>query len=330
MLMHIPDSDAPELTEILRDVIDCLQRDFPDILRDYISRLPSSENEQEFRSNLDDIRSIAIDWSRNGEQFGDWAGVRCKCVFCGDFFASKTGIETHLRGFGTGCPVMRAILHFERIKYAKSTGRKKDEEQSHHRRKENGSNLVLTDQYARPEPIGGAGLRRDKLAMRFAEVRLRELGFVMETLKVPGGKKVTSWSQEGEGFFLLADPRPEKRIVVRVWSDKEEGRYLMPKMKRAPSPLGEFHIQDRFKHGVREGLMRKVEVAIGKESGALAAYYAPVVIPDGDKVFDAESVSDAELLEVSKHMSRKKLLIRYGLTPREATRRIEAALNAAE
>lgn len=269
-MMHIPDLNKDRLEEMVNSLSRAITKKLPGDLPEKIMSLSFAESDKEFRDSARSVAEEAVDQSRMGETIPNGSVEQCPCVFCGSYRGNKSGIEKHLDPTCPECPVLGTILTMATVRFGASEAGRREREKAARIRLERSKNRILVNQVTGPETFESVWNSRSAAAMVFAEGRLSEMGFTKDVITDETSATTTSWSLEGPGFFLLADPREEGVIRVRAWPIKLKDMYKTRKSRRAYMPT--IDIRDGWKNDLKQKLFKRVEVQLEMDPGSLSAF----------------------------------------------------------
>lgn len=258
MHFHAPSLDASDLQSAVQDLIQAAVRHYPQPIQEAVGSLRHAVSFKDLDRKLDDLISVALDWSRSGEITLGWSTDHCDCILCGSSVASKLGIERHYRR--RECSVLWPIKAMARIQYAESRQGRAEIEAQEQAETLRFSTLCVVDLADGEEPVALRYLpssRHKELA--WAEARLSTLGFSKVVKAIRRGITETRWEKITEDAYILADPREKGRIKFRAWPLAQVSNGKLPKYAHRQRP--EF-LLDTWNKGLEGKLQVRVDALL--------------------------------------------------------------------
>jgi len=211
-----------ELEEARSMIIRLMPREIKDLFEEYI-RFRSREEYNKWQ--FDVVNQVITRANVIPEYKGSILGDRGFCPLCGEGssdmylsgFSLPEGLRRHLIGWGhiiSRCSVMTAVFGLARdyLQYRFEEQDKVEAFRENERRKS--ESLFIIDYGSNPHLIDEAvwGTARTPESLAFAEKRLRELGFSLNT-----EGNIKSYTLDRDNVLVFADPRAEGHIDFKIY-----------------------------------------------------------------------------------------------------------------
>jgi hypothetical protein len=208
---------------------------------------------------------------------GSFLGDRAVCPLCkrggspviGAGFSVPEGLRRHLLGWGSirRCVVTEAAFGLARYHWQGQFGKAEAAEQARRqalvkeRKKSERQYRTAPDRSPEliDEGLAHRAVPRDEMQLKWAEDRLRELGF-----RIGSESNVTTYTREHGELIVYADPRACGEISFTVYRKAPAGR----RGRRLSARRGLvrwFALKDAWKHDIREKYECRVSVADGQQ-----------------------------------------------------------------